>query len=118
MMRLVLEKYGCVPSFSDTSAEVLVTLFDESMMAKSMSLASELRRAGIRSICMTETSKIAKQFKYADRIGVPIVLVMGPEEAINNEVTVKNLKNRSQVNIKRADAVTYLKNMLADASAV
>ena len=118
MMRLILEKYGCLPAFSDTTADVLVTVFDESMMAQSLALASELRNAGIRTVCMSEASKIAKQFKYADRIGVGIVLVMGPEESANDEITVKDLKTRAQENIKRSELVSHLKNKLANASAV
>jgi histidyl-tRNA synthetase len=113
MMRLVLEKYDCLPDFPDTSAQVLVTVFDETLMAESFSLASELRKAGIRCICLTETEKIAKQFKYADRIGVAIALVVGPEENLKKEVTVKNLKTRSQENVKRSELIPYLKNLLA-----
>ena len=113
MMRLVLEKYGCLPVFPDTSAQVLVTVFDENLMAESFRLASELRNAGIRSVCITEPGKVAKQFKYADRIGVGIALVIGPDEKSKQEVTVKDLKTRTQENIKRTELIPYLKNLLA-----
>lgn len=113
MMRLVLEKYGCLPVFPETTAQVLVTVFDENLMAESFRLASELRNAGIRCVCITEPGKVAKQFKYADRIGVGIALVIGPDEKSKKEVTVKDLKTREQENIKQSELVPYLKNLLA-----
>jgi len=118
MIRLILEKYNCLPNFINTSGKVLVTVFDETLLQESFKVAGELRDSGINSVCITEPGKLMKQFKYADRIGVPCVIVLGPDEIARNEVTVKDLRNRTQENITRADLVLYINKLLAQDSAV
>jgi len=118
MIRLILEKYNCLPNFINTSGKVLVTVFDETLLQESFKVAGELRDSGINSVCITEPGKLMKQFKYADRIGVPCVIVLGPDEIARNEVTVKDLRNRTQENITRADLVLYINKLLAQDRAV
>lgn len=113
MLRLVLEKYHCLPEFENTSAKVLVTVFDETLYRDSLEIANNLRNSEIPTILFNENQKLQKQFKYADRIGVPIVLVLGPEEKNNNQVTVKNLKTRQQENVLIENLVIYIKDQLA-----
>ncbi|PKO07611.1 MAG: histidine--tRNA ligase [Chloroflexi bacterium HGW-Chloroflexi-3] len=113
MLRLVLEKYLCLPEFDNTSAKVLVTVFDETLYPDSLEIANILRISEIPTILVNENQKLQKQFKYADRIGVPIVLVLGPEEKNNKKVTVKNLKTRQQENVLIENLVTTIKDQLA-----
>ncbi len=113
MMRLVLEKYGCLPQFQNTTASVLVTAFDENLLPASLKLAGQIRSAGINCVSVTEVNKLVKQFKYADRIGVPLVIVMGPDELEKDEVTVKDLVSRSQINVPKDELIAYLENKLA-----
>ncbi len=115
MLTLVLEKYGCLPDFSNAIADVMVTVFDEELLPDSLKLASEIRAAGIKCIAMTEVTKLVKQFKHADRIGVGLVLVIGPDEMEKAQVTIKDLKKRSQENVPRKKLIEYLKNKLAEA---
>src|SRR5574339_231771 len=91
---LILEKYGLLPKdLSINPAPVFVTVFDEERLLESFKLASELRRAGLNVICYPEIAKLQKQFKYADRVGAKVTLVLGPDEITNGLVTVKNLLN-------------------------
>ena len=43
-------------------------------------LLADLRAAGIPSELYPDTSKLQKQLKYADAKGIPLVLLLGPEE--------------------------------------
>ncbi|MDO9087778.1 MAG: histidine--tRNA ligase [Anaerolineaceae bacterium] len=113
MLRLVLEKYNCLPEFLNTSAKVMVTVFDDSLYFDSLEVANQLRNANIPTILVNDKQKIQKQFKFADRIGIPIVLVLGPEEKINNQITVKNLKTRNQENVVIDNLVIFIKDQLA-----
>ena len=36
-------------------------------------------------------SKLDKQLKYADQKGIPYVIIIGPDEAKNNTLTLKDL---------------------------
>jgi histidyl-tRNA synthetase len=99
---LLLESLGLVPKeIAKTPADVLVTIFDIDRQKESLALASDLRQAGLNVICSTEVSKLPKQFKFADRIGVRVVAVIGPDEAANNQVTIKDLTNATQQTIHR-----------------
>jgi histidyl-tRNA synthetase len=113
MARIILEKYGCLPDFASTSADVLVTVFDEALFNDSLKIASELRNAGIKTICFTEVTKFQKQLKYASRIGVPYLIIIGPDEKQAEEVTFKDLNNRTQENLKRSEMVRIIKEKLA-----
>jgi histidyl-tRNA synthetase len=100
MVGLVLKKYGCIPELSLMPANVLVTVFSAELMEKSFSAANYLREAGIPTICFTEAVKLPKQFKYADRIGSRFVVVIGPDEAANGQVTIKDLSKGEQRTIE------------------
>jgi histidyl-tRNA synthetase len=113
MLRLVLEKYNCLSDFIDTSAKVLVTVFDETLFWDSLEVANLLRKSGVPTILMNEIQKLQKQFKFADRIGVPIVLVLGPDEKNEKQVTVKNLKTGHQENVLLEKLVFFIKDQLA-----
>jgi histidyl-tRNA synthetase len=110
---LVLAKFGCVPPASATSrAPVLVTVFDEQHMRSSLQLATELREHGLRVACYPQADKLSKQFRYADRIGSPVVIVAGPDELEQGKVTLKSLRTHSQETVSRADAPTAIQRIL------
>ncbi len=113
MLRLVLEKYDCLPKSPNTSAKVLVSVFNETLFSDSLEIANKLRNANIPTVFINEPTKLQKQFKYADRIGVPIVLVLGPDEKNNGQITIKNLKTRDQKNIDQKELISYITKILA-----
>jgi histidyl-tRNA synthetase len=109
---LILEKYGLLPKdLSVNPAPVLVTVFNEECLLESFKLASELRRAGLNVICYPEAVKLQKQFKYADRIGAKVTLVMGPDEVEKGRVAVKNLINGEQVSSPRESLVEEVRRI-------
>ncbi|HSB01340.1 MAG TPA: histidine--tRNA ligase [Anaerolineales bacterium] len=113
VITLILEKYGLLPKdLNINPAPVLVTVFDEDRMLESFQLASELRRAGLKVVCYPEATKLQKQFKYADRIGAKVTLVLGPDEVENGLVAVKNLLNGEQVNVARDTVADTIRRIL------
>jgi histidyl-tRNA synthetase len=110
---LILEKYGLLPKELNVNpALLLVTVFNEECLLESFKLASELRQAGLNVICYPEAAKLPKQFKYADRIGAKVTLVMGPDEVENGRVAVKNLINGEQVSVPRDALVDEIRKIL------
>ena len=71
-------------------------------------MAAELRRSGIKTNCYPESAKLGKQFKFAARIDVDFVIVLGPDEIANNLVTLKHLKSGDQKTIARSEVVSYI----------
>jgi len=110
---LILEKYGLLPrDLTINPAPVLVTVFNDECLLESFKLASELRRAGLNVVCYPEAVKLPKQFKYADRIGAKVTLVMGPDEAEKGQVAVKNLINGEQISDQREALIDSVKSIL------
>jgi histidyl-tRNA synthetase len=110
---LLLEKYGLLPkNLNINPASVLVTVFDEERLLESFKLASQLRRADINAVCYPEAVKLPRQFKYADRIGARVTLVLGPDEVEKGQVAVKNLINGEQISVSRDALIDTVKSII------
>jgi len=102
VINIILNELGLIPSLPAVPAEVLVTVFSQDLLLASYSLASDLRQDGLNVICFPEPAKLPRQFKFADRMGMNVVLVLGPDEAAAGKVTLKNLKTGTQEAIARS----------------
>jgi histidyl-tRNA synthetase len=119
VINLVLEKFGCLPeNAGQSTASVLITAFDESSLIASYRLAEQLRNEGINVACYPEQNKLGKQFKYADRMGMRVALVLGPEEQSRGEVSVKDLKTGEQITVPQSQAARTITDMLTDSSGI
>ena len=97
VLSLVLEKYKCMPSnLGNSPADVLVTIFDQESWSESFELATQLRLAGIKVACYPEIRRLGKQFKYGDRMGMKLAIVLGPDELSDGTVSIKNLMTGDQ----------------------
>jgi histidyl-tRNA synthetase len=56
--------------------------------------------------------KLDKQLKFADRSGFRYVVILGPDEEAKGQVTLKDLKNRSQETIDQSELVARIKRLL------
>lgn len=109
---ILLQEKGLIPPFTPTPAPVLVTIFDESLWMNSYTLAAELRNAGLNVTTYPEPAKLPKQFKFGDRMGMKVVLVIGPDEAAAGKVTVKNLALGTQETVDRAEVAKAVSKIL------
>src|SRR4030066_114240 len=113
VLTLILENKGLIPSdLKKSPAAVLVSVFDSDRYMTSLEFAAELRNAGINVCSYPEVAKLPKQFKYADRMGIATVTVIGPDEAATNQVTIKDLSSGNQQTVSRKDAIKILKEIL------
>ena len=112
---ILLQEAGLLPEFPSTPAQVLVTVFDEKLVAQSFKLAAELRETGLNTIVYPEPAKLPKQFKFADRMKMKVALVLGPDEAEKGCVVVKNLSNGEQVQVPREGIVVSVRGILDNA---
>jgi len=115
---LLLQKFGCIPpSLGQSPAEVLVTVFDQSSFATSLSIASDLRRAGLKVALYPEATKLSRQFKYGDRMGIRLAVIQGPDERQDGQVSVKNLATGEQISLPASQAAAAIRQMLAPEAA-
>lgn len=109
---ILLQDAGLVPEFVPSPAPVMVTMFDESLRLQSMTLAGELRKAGLNVLVYPEPAKLPKQFKYADKMKVKVAVTIGPDEAAQGKVAVKNLATGEQVIVMREEVGATIQNKL------
>jgi histidyl-tRNA synthetase len=112
VISLILQELGLLPSLPISPAKVLVTIFSQDLLMASFTIAEDLRRSGLNVNCYPEAAKLPKQFKYADRMGMRVVLVLGPEEVANRKVTIKNLRNGTQQTIPQDKVIDSVRNIL------
>ncbi|HVH56032.1 MAG TPA: histidine--tRNA ligase [Vicinamibacterales bacterium] len=113
---VVMTERNMFPAYLVTAAaDVMVTQFEGEPIEESLTLANELRAAGLRVDLYPEPDKLGKQFKYAAVRGVTFVAVEGGDERARGEVTVKNMKTGEQSSIPRHAVARMLREAATSA---
>jgi histidyl-tRNA synthetase len=116
VISLVLKKFGCLPpDLSASPAKVLVTIFDDNSVAAAFKLAAALRQAGVNAAIYPEPTKLARQFKYGDRMGMRFAVVLGPDEQAQGAATLKDLRSGEQRVLPQDELVSLLRTGEASA---
>ena len=77
-------------------ADVLILPMTEDLHA-AVTLATQLRNAGVRTQLYTEQKKFKAKMNYADKLGVPFVIFLGEDEIAKEQVTVKDMTSGEQM---------------------
>jgi histidyl-tRNA synthetase len=73
---------------------LLVLFLDDALLARYHEIATAFRAAGISAEVYPEKKKLAQQFAYAEKRGIPLALVCGEEEAKSGTMGIKDLRSR------------------------
>ena len=93
----VLGEQGMLNDQLPTSpADVLILPMTEDLHA-AVTLATQLRNAGVRTQLYTEQKKFKAKMNYADKLGVPFVIFLGEDEIAKEQVTVKDMTSGEQM---------------------
>lgn len=95
-----LNELELIKAEKHSMADILIVPMTENM-DKPIELASELRRLDINTEVYLNDKKLKAKMKYADKLKIPYVLVIGDDEIANNQVKVKNMETgeEAQVNL-------------------
>lgn len=93
---LVMEELGLFPSEISQTLDVLFVNLGEEETLKSFELAQKLRKKGFKTEVYPESSKLKKQLNYADKRNVKNVIIIGQEEFLKSEFTLKNMQTGQQ----------------------
>lgn len=72
--------------------KVLVAWMGAELQKDARHFAQELRSAGINTALYLEDDKFDKQLKYAEKAGIPLLLIYGAQEKAKGEVAVRDMK--------------------------
>jgi len=105
---LVLEELGLFPSLEADFTQVLFVNFGEKEADYCLKVLRDLRKAGINSELYPDPAKMKKQMNYANKKGIPYVVLVGEDEMNSGLLTVKNMDDGSQSNINVVDMIKLL----------
>ena len=89
-------------------ADALVIPMSEEL-GYSIAAATAFRDAGIRTQLYCEKKKFKAKMSYADKLGIPFVVLIGEDEMAANVVAVKNMQSGEQVKLPIKDAAALIK---------
>jgi len=90
-------------------SKVLVISMAEDM-ERPIEVATYLRKNNIATEIYIGNKKVKAKFKYADKLQIPYVIVIGEDEIANNNITLKDMATGEQKTITVEEAVEILKN--------
>ena len=89
-------------------ADVLVVSASDDISV-CLPIATKLRNSDINTEVYMENKKIKAKFKYADKLSVPFVIVIGETELETNTVSLKNMSTGEQLQVKIEEAIKIIK---------
>ncbi len=97
-----------------TVVQTLVTVFDAATRPQATRLAADLRAAGVATELYLQDKNVGKQMGYADKKGIPVVALLGPDEIAAGTVKFKRLKDGAEVTVPRAEAADRVRLLLTN----
>jgi histidyl-tRNA synthetase len=104
---------GIVGAADKATAQALVLHVEAPLALEYAKMAAELRGAGLNVEVYGGDDKLGKQFKYADRAGVPLVILLGSREREAGVVKLKDLTSGTETEVPRGELVARVKAALA-----
>ena len=106
----ILEEIGAVEPMT-TTTEVLVTVMDADLMPHYLSIAADLRRAGVNTEVYFggPTDRFRDQMSLANRRGLRLAIILGGDEAEAGTVAIKDLQAGKAGRQEVADRQQYVK---------
>ena len=106
---LVLEELNLFPETFSNRVEVLFINFGEKEGLYSLKAIKKLRDNGINAELYPDNSKMKKQMTYANRKEIPFVVLVGENELVNNNYTLKDMSSGEQSQLVLDDLIKIVK---------
>jgi histidyl-tRNA synthetase len=111
LIRNLLDEKIIAP-LSVTPAEVIILNMQSDLMNIYLKIARELRNAGINVISEFADRAVGKQLNRANKLGIPICILLGSNEYQAGNCRIKNLVTGEQSDVAIADIVDGVKQQL------
>lgn len=106
---LVMEELGLFPSLEVDCTQVLFVNFGAEEADYCLDCLPALRKAGVNAELYPDATKMKKQMNYADKKGIPFVVLVGEDEMKSGKLTVKNMNQGNQELITLDELISKLK---------
>ena len=106
----VLDEQGLLnDALPSAPCDALVLPMTENIAA-AISLAETLRNGGVRVQLYGEQKKFKQKLSYADKLGVPFVVLLGEDEIAENKCSVKDMRTGVQEKLTTGEASAHIRS--------
>ena len=91
------------------STKVLFINLGEAEAEASMRIMASLRNNGVAAEIYPEAAKMKKQMEYANRRGIPYVVIIGSEELSEGIATIKDMRTGEQSKVRFEEVTEHIK---------
>ena len=105
-----LSELNILKEKDESISKILVVSMSEDI-SRALEVATKIREEGINTDVYLENKKIKAKFKYADKLKIPYVAVIGEEEEKNGTVSLKNMETGEQEEMSIEKMIEVLKNI-------
>ena len=91
-----LNELNLINAKQKSISEVLIIPMVEDL-EKPIQIATKLRQNGINTEVYLNNKKLKAKFKYADKLEIPNVIIIGEDEIKENKVKIKNMKTGEEI---------------------
>ncbi len=105
----VMAQLQLFPEEELSFSEVLLVALDGESERYALAVLSKLRRNGVASELYPDRGKLKKPLNYANKKGVPWVVLIGPDEISSGKLTVKHMAKGTQEHLAEEQLVRLLK---------
>lgn len=103
-----LKDANIIKSDCNSAIKVLVIPFDKNSVSYSLNISSQLRNANINTDMYYIDNGIKQKLKYANRLNIPYVIIIGDEELKEKKVTLKDMISGEQEKLTIDEAINKL----------
>ena len=105
-----LEKAGVLPKHKEVGT-VFVAAVNDEVRQHALSIAAKLRDARIPSDVDVKRKSLAKQLEYANSLGIPYALIVGPQELKSGQFKLRDMKKRTEETLTLDEIITRISRM-------
>ena len=103
-----LKEAGIIQSGKKTISEILVVPMDKTNNTYVLEVANYFRNHGIKTDVYYQEKGMKQKIKYADRLGIPYVVVIGETEIQEKKVSLKDMSLGTQELLSKEDVLRRL----------
>jgi histidyl-tRNA synthetase len=103
-----LEELQLFPKAAHASTKVMIAHFDDDTLRYSLKVASQLRESSISAEVYPDVTKLKKQLDYANKKGIPHVIVIGTDEMKDGMLTLKDMEKGVQEKLNLEGIISKL----------
>lgn len=107
-----LNELNLIKMPQESIAQVLIIPMVQNL-EQPIKLATDLRSFGVHTEIYLSDKKLKAKFKYADKLKIPFVIIIGEDEVATNQVNVKNMQTgeEKKVAFEVKEILDYINNM-------